>query len=628
MAAGGSAPGEGTASAQGSSSGAVRTPAEGSPPGEVAGALPERSPAGDVGCSPPPPPRAIAGQLRGGEVEPLDRLRELDARARGARAMSSAVARSGDHAAGSQGNKAWHKPFARVRPTVSGRGRDAAVAGGARAAAAGKFPPSFNPRKKLPPLDPTPPPAQQGDPSPILPLPPRQHQQPKFYLIRKEWMTGRSPKERLASNFYAETVMQYKYFDARQRDSFLNVCAQINKRVVNDALIREWNFFFEESVFGTAMGRHLRTAFGVEVARRCAADNWQTPSNQVPINFEMVLEILTCNPYFADYPINGERLVLAIVKWIYVLTIETAHENEWVYRALTTYFETHDMRVKLMDDLDPQSSGIMSHKRINSFARFAKQKGSAGPQNKLSRALLKRYGIIFPMKGRTTEERKQKTEPPDDGSQWFSYDLSADITNRWTSNMTRTEGCTFWVQMVRKPVMEEIAMKKATEIFTEAEKHGIKYERAHNIMISALETVRKEREVTDATAPLLDEFLLATQEDPIVPVEPNHGSIAVPENMNFQSLPVTNETNEITGKDDDKMADDGSTEMVEANDDETLPHDEGDEFENAFPNDDDIVSSKNLVYMKCLTQNLIHCPTHNHFAGGKENLNKNEGPAR
>ena len=220
MAAGGSAPGEGTASAQGSSSGAARTPAEGSPPGEVAGALPERSPAGDVGWSRPPPPQAIAGHLSGGDVEPLDRLRELDARAhRGARAMSA--------------------------PTVSGGGRDAAVAGGARAAAAGKFPPSFNPQKKLPPLDPTPPPAQQGDPSPILPHPTHQHQVQKFYPIRKEWMTGRSPKERLASNFYAQTVMQYKYFDARQRDSFLNVCAPINKRIVNDELIREWIFFLK-----------------------------------------------------------------------------------------------------------------------------------------------------------------------------------------------------------------------------------------------------------------------------------------------------------------------------------------------------------------------------------------------
>ncbi len=156
----------------------------------------------------------------------------------------------------------------------------------------------------------------------------------------------------------------------------------------------------------------------------------------------------------------------------------------------------------------------------------------------------------------------------------------------------------------------------------------MKYEKSHDIMISALETVRREREVTDATAPLLDKFLLATQEDPIASVLPNHGSIAGPEDMNFKPLSVTNETNEISGKDDDKMADDGSTEMVEANDDETLPRDEEDEFEKAFPNDDDMVSSKNLVYMKCLTRNLIHCPTHNHFAGGKENLNRNGGPTR
>ena len=68
--------------------------------------------------------------------------------------------------------------------------------------------------------------------------------------------------------------------------------------------------------------------------------------------------------------------------------------------------------------------------------------------------------------------------------------------------------------------------------------------------------------------------------------------------MNFNTLPVTNETNENSGKVDDKMADDASTEMVEANEIEALPPDEADEFEKAFPNDDDMVSSKNLVYMK------------------------------
>ena len=168
MAAGGSAPGEATASAEGSSSGAARTPVERSPPGEVAGALPERSPAGDVGGA---PPRALAGQLRGGDVEPLDlEAREarmqrinasnarnrvqiamdawskilppgnvseavldararlgraptaLDARARRGASAMSAVARAGDVTAASQGNAALHKPFARVRPAVSGGG--------------------------------------------------------------------------------------------------------------------------------------------------------------------------------------------------------------------------------------------------------------------------------------------------------------------------------------------------------------------------------------------------------------------------------------------------------------------------------------------------------------------------
>ncbi len=57
MAVGGSAPiGEVTALAEGVSSGAARTPVERSPAGDVAGA----------------PPHALVGQLRGGEVEPLD----------------------------------------------------------------------------------------------------------------------------------------------------------------------------------------------------------------------------------------------------------------------------------------------------------------------------------------------------------------------------------------------------------------------------------------------------------------------------------------------------------------------------------------------------------------------------
>ncbi len=121
---------------------------------------------------------------------------------------------------------------------------------------------------------------------------------------------------------------------------------------------------------------------------------------------------------------------------------------------------------------------------------------------------------------------------------------------------------------------------------------------AHSIMISALETVKKEREVSDAAAPLVGEYLLATQEDPIAPTLPNHCSIAGPENVDFNTLPVTNETNEMSGKVDDKMAGDANTEMVGANDDEALLPVEADELENAFPNDEDMVSFKNLFCMK------------------------------
>ena len=124
------------------------------------------------------------------------------------------------------------------------------------------------------------------------------------------------------------------------------------------------------------------------------------------------------------------------------------------------------------------------------------------------------------------------------------------------------------------------------------------YSEAYSIMISALETVKKEQEVTDAAAPLLDEYLLATQEDPIAPVLPNHGSIAGPEDVNFNTLPVTNETNEISGKVDDKMADDASTEMVGANDDEALVPVKPDAFDKAFPNNEDMVSLKMCFCMK------------------------------
>ena len=97
--------------------------------------------------------------------------------------------------------------------------------------------------------------------------------------------------------------------------------------------------------------------------------------------------------------------------------------------------------------------------------------------------------------------------------------------------------------------------------------------------------------MTDAAAPLVEDYL-ATQEDPIAPTAlPNHCSIAGPENVDVITLPVTNETNEMSGK-VDGMAGDANTEMVGANDDEE------DELENAFPNDEDMLSSNFLFCMK------------------------------
>ncbi len=68
-----------------------------------------------------------------------------------------------------------------------------------------------------------------------------------------------------------------------------------------------------------------------------------------------------------------------------------------------------------MNDDDPQTDSIGSHKRINLFICIAKKRASAGPQLMLRRALLKKYGIVFPNKGRTKQEQKEGGEPRDGG---------------------------------------------------------------------------------------------------------------------------------------------------------------------------------------------------------------------
>ncbi len=50
----------------------------------------------------------------------------------------------------------------------------------------------------------------------------------------------------------------------------------------------------------------------------------------------------------------------AIVKWIHVLVIETAQDQEWVYDALKSFFKANDMRVQLMDDDDPKTDDLDS----------------------------------------------------------------------------------------------------------------------------------------------------------------------------------------------------------------------------------------------------------------------------
>ncbi len=61
--------------------------------------------------------------------------------------------------------------------------------------------------------------------------------------------------------------------------------------------------------------------------------------------------------------------------------------------------------------------------------RLAKKRASAGTQMMLGRALFKKYGIVFPNKGRTKQEQKEGDEPRDTG-RWLAYDLSAFVTGK------------------------------------------------------------------------------------------------------------------------------------------------------------------------------------------------------
>ncbi len=83
----------------------------------------------------------------------------------------------------------------------------------------------------------------------------------------------------------------------------------------------------------------MKVAYGDKVARRCAAEGWTTyDSNQIPHTFKYVVESLTCESWFTCFLQKGERLLSAIVKWIYVLTIETAKDQKWMYEAVKLFF--------------------------------------------------------------------------------------------------------------------------------------------------------------------------------------------------------------------------------------------------------------------------------------------------
>ena len=78
---------------------------------------------------------------------------------------------------------------------------------------------------------------------------------------------------------------------------------------------------------------HMKVAYGEEIARHCSAEGWTTvESKQISRSYKHVEEILTMHPHFNCFPEEGEILLSAIIRWIYVLTIETAmgsDANKW-----------------------------------------------------------------------------------------------------------------------------------------------------------------------------------------------------------------------------------------------------------------------------------------------------------
>ena len=214
----------------------------------------------------------------------------------------------------------------------------------------------------------------------------------------------------------------------------------------------------------------------------------------------------------------------------------------------------------------------------------------------LRRALLKQYGIIFLIKGR----RKHGQDVPGGEGQWFAYDLSLFITGKWAVNSMRSEGSTFWVKFEHVPDMEEIALKHAREIITEAKRAGMEYSEAIGITTRAIETIKNKQEVTDATTPLLEQWM-APQTDPIAPALTNPVPIIGPSDDHptpvdkAPTVPGTDANNEMSCS-VDGMVPVADTDMGEANDDEAVA--EKDAFDQAFPNAGDLVSLKMFFCIK------------------------------
>ncbi len=93
---------------------------------------------------------------------------------------------------------------------------------------------------------------------------------------------------------------------------------------------------------------------------------------------------MTSHPHFNCFPEEGDRLLSVIIRWIYVLTIETVQDQQWVYDAIDS-LKKYDIRVNIVD---PDSGNIASRKRVNLFVRHANTLACSSFLGQLGRGLI------------------------------------------------------------------------------------------------------------------------------------------------------------------------------------------------------------------------------------------------